>query len=228
LISSTEAVKTSLNLSSDRSSAKHRNLPTHSTQIAHLQANMRPQNINLAYAETMGTCLAVQHNQECLHNPRWIEEDWSEERAHVLQRELHAFEFDAESYSHEQRIMLSRRIVHGQVCLYHSRYCAERLHILQMIRGDARSDLHEPTTTRLRGGRARTAAARAARKRALWAARSLTPEQGRPCPDDLLDELESGPPSLTSMLLCRQKVGIDADAVHRLFRSINHCHIYGC
>ena len=37
---------------------------------------MRPQNINLAYAATMGTCLAVEHNQECLYNPRWIEEGW--------------------------------------------------------------------------------------------------------------------------------------------------------
>lgn len=189
---------------------------------------MRPQNINLAYAETIGTCLAVEHNQECLHNPRWIEEDWSEERVHVLQRERHAFERDAEFYSREQRLELSRRIIHGQVCLHHSHYCAERLHILQMIREDARSDLYETKPTRLRGGRVRTAAARAARKRALRAARFLTPEQGRPCPDDLMDELESGPPSLTSMLLFRQKVVIYTDAVRRLFRSISHCHIYGC
>lgn len=189
---------------------------------------MRPRNINLAYAETMETCLAIEHGQECLHNPRWIEEDWSEERLHILQRERYAFECDPESYSREQRVVLSRRIIHGQVCLHHSRYCAERLHILQMIRGDVRSDLHEPATTRVRSGCVRTAAARAARKRALRAAKSLAPEKGRPCPDDLLDELESGPPSLTSMLLCRQKIGIDTDAVHRLFRSINHCHIYGC
>lgn len=91
---------------------------------------MRPQNINLAYAETMETCLAVEHNQECLHNPRWIEEDRSEERLHTLQRARHALECDPQSYSREQRVTLSKRIIHGQVCLHHSRYCTERLHIL--------------------------------------------------------------------------------------------------
>lgn len=162
---------------------------------------MRPKNINLAYAETMGTCLAVEHNQECLHNPRWIEEDWSEERLLTLQRERHGFERDPESYTREQRVILSRRIIHGQVCLHHSRYCTERLHILKMIRGDANSDLHEPTTTRMSSGRVRTAAARAARKRAVRAARSLTPDLGRPGPEDLLDELASRSPSFTSMPL---------------------------
>lgn len=72
-----------------------------------------------------------------------------------------------------------------------------------MIRGDARSDLHEPTITRVRSGRVRTAAFGAARKRALRAARFLTPEYGRLRSEDLLIELASGLPSLKSMVLCR-------------------------
>lgn len=175
---------------------------------------MRPRYINLAYAETMEICLATEHDQECLHNPRWIEEDWSEERLLTLQRARHAFEYDPDSYSHEQRVALSRRIIHGQVCLHHSRDCVERLHILQMIRGDARSDLHEETTTKMRSDCVRTDAAPAAKKRALPALRSLTPEQGRSGPGDLIDELASRPPSFTSMLLCRrQDVLIDSNAV---------------
>ena len=174
---------------------------------------MRPQNIKLSYTETTATCLAVEHNQECLHNPRWIEEDWSEERLHVLQRERWAFEFNAESYNREQRVTLSKRIIHGQVCLHHSRYCAERLHILQMIRGDARSDLRKPTTMGIRRVRVRTAAARAAKKNTVRAARSLTPEHGRPGPEDLIDGLASRPASLTSMVFCRQKFGMTTNAV---------------
>ena len=166
---------------------------------------MRPRYINLAYAETMETCLATEHDQECLHNPRWIEEDWSEERLLTLQRARHALEHDADSYSREQRVALSRRIIHGQVCLHHSRDCVERLHILQMIRGDARSDLHEETTTGVRSGCLQTDAAPAAKKRALPAVGSLTPEQGRPGPGDLTDELSSRPPSFTSMVLCRRQ-----------------------
>lgn len=187
---------------------------------------MRPQNINLAYAATMGTCLAVEHNQECLYNPRWIEEGWSEERLHVLQCERFAFECDAESYSRGQRVILSRRITHGQVCLHHSRYCAERLHILQMIRGDARSDLHEPTTTGVRRGRVRTAAARAARKRAVRAARSLTPEQGRLGSGNLQDELESGPPLFTGNLIRIETARVDTDDVCSLFSTIKRCLIF--
>ena len=152
---------------------------------------MRPQNINLAYAETMKTCLAIEHDQKCLNNPRWIEEDWSEERLYTLQLERHAFERDPESYSRERRVVLSKRIIHGQVCLHHSRYCAERLHVLQMIRGDAIGDLQEPTTNRVRSGGVRIAAARVARKRAVRAARSLTPEQGRQGQRSLRDEFES-------------------------------------
>jgi hypothetical protein len=162
---------------------------------------MRPQNINLAYAETMETCLATERDQECLHNPRRVEEDWSEDRVQALQRERHAFECDPEFYSREQRVAFSRRIAHGQVYLHHSIYCAERLHVLQMIRGDAKGDLHEPTTTGARSGCARTAAARAARRRGVRAARSLSSEQGRLGPEALLDEPASSPTSLTGMAL---------------------------
>jgi hypothetical protein len=158
---------------------------------------MRPQNINLAYAETIQTCLAIEDGDECVHNPRWIEEDWSEERLHSLQRERRAFEHDPEFYSREQRIELSKRIIHGRVCLYHYHYCAERLHILQMIRGDAKGDLNETATIGVRSGRVRTTAARAARKRAVRAARSLTPEQGRQGGESLRDGFEGAPSSLT-------------------------------
>lgn len=154
---------------------------------------MRSQNIDLAYAEAMETCLATEHGQECLHNPRWTEEDWSEEHLHALHLERHALECDAEFYSREQRMELSKRIIHGQLCVRHSRYCAERLHVLQMIRGDAISDLQEPITAGVRSGRVRTVAARAAKKRVVRAARSLTPEHGRQSQEDLRDELESTP-----------------------------------
>ena len=158
---------------------------------------MRPQNINLAHAKTMETCLATEHDQECLHNPRWIEEDWSHERVHALKCERRAFECDPESYSREQRVRLSRRIIHGQVCRHHSLCCADRLHILQMIRGDAKGDLSGLTTTGARSGRVRTAAARKAKKRAVRAARSLTPEQGRQDRQGLRDEFKSTPSWLT-------------------------------
>jgi hypothetical protein len=201
------------------------NISNSSTQIAELQVVMRPQNINLAYAETMKTCLAIEHDQKCLNNPRWIEEDWSEERLHALQRERHDFEQDPEFCSREQRIELSKRIIHGQVCLYHYHNCAERLHILQMIRGDAKGDLNETATIGVRSGRVRTTAARAARKKAVRAARSLTPEQGRQGGENLRDEFESTPSSLSGMVLVHQMVWTDTDASHRWFQIIDHCHI---
>lgn len=189
---------------------------------------MRPQNINLSYAETMETCLATAHDQECLNNPRWIEEDWPEERLHALQRERHAFEHDPEFYSREQRIELSRHIIHGQVCLYHYHYCAERLHILQMIRGDAKGDLNETATIGVRIGRTRTTVARAARKKAVRSARSLTPEQGRQGGESLQDEFESTPSSLIGKLILIHidKVCIDTDDVLRLPRLTNECRIF--
>jgi hypothetical protein len=189
---------------------------------------MRPQSINLSYAETMETCLATEHDQECLNNPRWIEEDWPEERLQALQLERHAFECHPKSYSREQRIELSKRIVHGQVCLYHYHYCAERLHILQMIRGDAKGDLNETATIGVRIGRMRATAARAARKKAVRAARSLTPEQGRHGGESLRDELESTPSSLTGklILIYIDIAWIHTDDVLRLPRLTNKCRIF--
>jgi len=152
---------------------------------------MRSCVLNLAYAETLLACLAIEHGDECLNNPRWIEEDWSDERSNDLQHARNNFEHNPESFSHEQRVAISKRIIHGQTCQHHSRLYAKRLHTLQMIRGDAISDLREIPFTRVRSGRVRTAAARGAKRKAVPVAISLTPEQGRSGHHGFPDEFDS-------------------------------------
>jgi len=72
--------------------------------------------IQLAYANTIDTCLAIAYEEECPYNPRSIQEDWSVERRHELQRVRNAFEHDPSSFSREQRVILSKHIIYGQVC----------------------------------------------------------------------------------------------------------------
>jgi hypothetical protein len=105
---------------------------------------MRSPRIDLAYPENIATCLAIKDHEECFRNPRWIDEDWCVERVEFLQRAQYDFENDSEWFSRDQRASMSTSIIHGRVCLGHSQH-VERLHTLQMIRGDARSDIIDPS-----------------------------------------------------------------------------------
>jgi hypothetical protein len=156
---------------------------------------MRSHDIQLAYANTTNTCLAVEYEEECPYNPRSIQEDWSIERRHLLQRVRDAFEHDPQSFSRARRIILSKHIIYGQVCQYHHRHHAERLHTLHVIRGDAINDLLEPTPTRVSRGRVRTAAARRARKREVRSANCLALGHGREGDQELADTDEGTPSS---------------------------------
>jgi hypothetical protein len=156
---------------------------------------MHPPRVDLAYTESIATCPAIEHHEECLRNPRWIEEDWSLERVEYLQRAQDDFENDSEWFSRDQRVNMSRSIIYGRVYLEHAQH-TERLHTLQMIRGDARGDIIDPSCLKARNSLARTAAIRRARKRYVRAARSLTPEQGRAGHKPLTDSI-GGTPSCT-------------------------------
>jgi hypothetical protein len=90
---------------------------------------------------------------------------------------------------------MSNSIIRGRVCLEHVQHM-ERLHTLQMIRGDARGDLVDPLCPKTRDALPRTAAIRRARKKYVRAARSLTPEQGRAGHKPLTDST-GGTPSCT-------------------------------
>lgn len=164
------------------------NLSASPTSTTNRQAQMRLPRIDLACPESIATCLAIENLDECVHNPRWIEEYWSVERVESLQRTQEDLKHDSESYSRHQRVDMSRRIVHGQVCLEHARH-AKRLHTLQMIRGDARSDLATLSLPEIQSGRARIAAVRRAKKKVVRAVRSLTPEKGRAGVEDLTKHL---------------------------------------
>jgi hypothetical protein len=125
---------------------------------------MHSPRIDVAYAESIATCLAIEDHEECLCNPRWIEKDWSVELVEHLQRAQDDLENDSEWFSRNQGVNMSRSIVHGRACLEHGQH-AERLHTLQMIRGDVRSDLVDPSCPNARNALALAAAGRRARKR---------------------------------------------------------------
>jgi hypothetical protein len=160
---------------------------------------MRSPRIDLAYADSIATCPAIENHAECLRNPRWIEEYWCIERVEFLQRAQDEFENDSERFSRDQRANMSRSIIQGRVCLEHSGH-SERLHTLQMIRGDARSDLVDISYPKAGDALARTTAGRRARTRCVRAARSSTPEQGRADPKHLTDSI-GGTPSCTTGIL---------------------------
>jgi hypothetical protein len=158
---------------------------------------MRSPRVDLAYTESIATCLATEDHEDCLRNTRWIEEDWILERVEHLQRAQDDFENlnDSEWFSRDQRVSMSRSIIRGRACLEHAQH-TERLHTLQMIRGNARGDLIDPSCLKAKNALARTAAIRRARKRYVRAARSLMPEQGRAGHKPLTDSI-GGTPSCT-------------------------------
>jgi hypothetical protein len=94
---------------------------------------MRSPRVDLAYADSIATCPAIKNHEECLHNPCWIEEDWCVERIEFLQRAQddfeNDFENDSEWFSRDQRVSMSRGIIHGRACVEHGQH-AERLHTL--------------------------------------------------------------------------------------------------
>lgn len=139
---------------------------------------MPSRGIELGETENIHFCPAVENLRRCQHKPRWFEESWSVERIENLMRVRADLEHRWDSFDRDHRIVRSKALMHGQVCLAHSDH-VRRLHTLNMIRGDARSDLRGPRFSTARVGRARANKARNARKRASRAARAVSPEQGR-------------------------------------------------
>lgn len=104
---------------------------------------MHSPRIELAHASALETCPAIENGQSCHDNPRWIEEDWSAAVVGNLKRAQNDLGRHFDSFSREERVLRSKALLHGQVCIGHEVH-ALRLHTLQMIRGDARSDLRGP------------------------------------------------------------------------------------
>lgn len=161
---------------------------------------MPSRGIELGETENIHFCPAVENHRHCEHKPRWIEEDWSVQRIENLMRARADLHYRFDSFDRDHRIARSKALMHGQVCVAHGDH-VRRLHTLNMIRGDARSDLRGSRHSTARTGRTRTARARAARKRVVRTARAMSPEQGRSggveMPDDFGDRSPSPPSELT-------------------------------
>lgn len=122
---------------------------------------MRSPRIGLAYSQPhcINACPAVENNQQCLNNPRWIEEDWPTDRVSGLKLANSDLEKHWGSFDRDQKMERSKTLLHGQVCTNHQ-HQIKHLHTLKMLRGFARDDLKKP-----KAGRVRKATGRAGRKR---------------------------------------------------------------
>lgn len=154
---------------------------------------MRFPRIALAHANVLQTCPAVENGRPCVNNPRWIEEDWSAEALENLRRAQNDLGSHFDAFSREERILRSKAVVHAHVCVIHSTH-SKRLHTLQMIRGDARSDLRGPRFTKRKPARGRKAVVNTAKKTARIA-RQPSIERGRggeePLPEYFSSELDN-------------------------------------
>lgn len=135
---------------------------------------MRSPRIDLAYAESIDSCWAVEDNQACFNNPRWIEEGWQRARTDNLKRKPDDLEEHWAAFDIDQKRNKADELLHGQVCLDHANH-SKRLKTNMMIRGFARDDLKGPK----RAPRTRRTRATASSAVAGRGSREQTPEVGR-------------------------------------------------
>lgn len=142
------------------------------------QKAMRSPRIDLAYAQDINSCPAIENNHPCLDNPRWIEKDWPLHSVQDLNRARSDLETHWGSFDHDQRVERSKTLIHGQTCSAHGMY-SRRLHTALMIRGYARAGRKGPRVLKRKPNLKHKPAKRTGNKKPVRTAHWQTLEVGR-------------------------------------------------